>query len=90
MKANDFRLVGYIGVVLGALLLSGGLFASSYYEVHTGLFNFSTVVYPYSQYAAGLVVSGLVLLVVGGVFLWRASQEVSSSVVSEVPKPPDF
>jgi len=91
MKKSDFQLIGYIGTVLGAFFLFGGLFASSYYEVHSYLFNLgSYAVYPYAQYSGSLIVAGIVLLVVGLAFLWRAKQDTTGQKTSsEVPKPPE-
>jgi uncharacterized membrane protein len=77
-------LIGYIGVVLGAIFLGGGIFASVYYEVRRGLL-FYYEVYPYAQYSGTLLVAGIILLVIGLAFLWRAKQEGS-----EVPKPPQI
>jgi lysylphosphatidylglycerol synthetase-like protein (DUF2156 family) len=73
LKKSDFQLVGYIGTVLGAIFLVGGIFAASYSEVRGWLFPYT--VYPYAQYAANLIVAGIILLVVGAAFLWRAEQE---------------
>jgi len=83
MKKSDFELIGHIGFVLGAILLTGGTFASSYCEVRGWLIHYA--VYPYAQYSGTLLISGIVLLVIGLEFLWRAKQESS-----EVPKPPQI
>lgn len=85
MKKSDFQLIGYIGVVLGTILLAGGIFASSYYEVR-GWFIYYEV-YPYAQYSVTLLISGIVLLVIGLAFLWRAKQE-SAPTQTILPKPP--
>lgn len=86
MKKSDFQLIGYIGVVLGAILLAGGIFASSYYEVRGGWLIYYAV-YPYAQYSVTLLISGIVLLVIGLAFLWRAKQE-SAPTQTTLPKPP--
>jgi ABC-type antimicrobial peptide transport system permease subunit len=88
MKKSDFQLIGYIGTVLGALFLFGGIFASSYYEVHRGVFGYTYATYPYTQYSGSLLVSGIALLVVGLAFLWRAKQE-GAPTQATLPKPPD-
>jgi len=85
MKKSDFQLIGYIGFVLGAILLAGGVFASSYYEERGWL---HWVVYPYTQYSVTLLISGIALLVVGLAFLWRAKQEEAPTRTT-LPKPPD-
>jgi len=89
LKKSDFELIGYIGTVLGALFLVGGIIASVYYEVHHGLL-WDYAVYPYAQYSGSLLVAGIVLLVIGLAFLWRAKQEVTmQKVAPQVPKPPE-
>lgn len=85
MKKTDYQLIGYIGAVLGAIFLVGGLFASTYYEIRQGLL-FSYAVYPYAQYSGSLILAGIVLLVIGLAFLWRAKQEEGEIAP---PKPPD-
>ena len=70
MKKSDFQLIGIIGTVLGVLFLAGGVFATVYFET-TWIF----VEYPYAKYAPSLLIAGIILLVVGVAFLWRASQE---------------
>lgn len=84
MKKSDFQLIGYIGVVLGAIFLGGGIFASAYYEVRGWLIPYA--VYPYAQYSVSLIVAGIILLVIGLAFLWRAKQEEGEIAP---PKPPD-
>jgi hypothetical protein len=86
LKKSDFQLIGYIGFVLGAILLAGGVFASSYYEVRGWLISYA--VYPYAQYSVTLLISGIALLVVGLAFLWRAKQE-GAPTQTTLPKPPD-
>ena len=68
------HLVGYIGTFLGATFLVAGLYTATYYELVLG-FRFGWITYPYAQYSAGLVISGIVLVVMGviGLFMWRAS-----------------
>jgi len=85
LKKSDFQLIGLIGTILGLLFLFGGMFASTYYEVRHGLFGYTYTEYPYTQYSATLFVAGVVLLVVGLAFLWRASQE---KIAPQVPPPP--
>ena len=91
-KRSDFQLIGYIGTVLGALFLVGGVFAYSCSETHCNVIipTFCTTEYPYREYAAGLLVAGVVLLVVGLAFLWRAEQEKpTQKAILQVPKPPE-
>lgn len=87
MKKTDYQLIGYIGVVLGAIFLVGGLFASIYYETRQGLI-WAYKLYPYAQYSGSLLVVGIVLLVIGLAFLWRAKQE-GAPTQATLPKPPD-
>ena len=76
MKKSDFQLIGYIGTILGAFFLVGGVFAQMYYEVHRSpIIEFYWTVYPYQKYAGSLLIAGIVLLVIGLTFLWRAKQK---------------
>jgi hypothetical protein len=91
MKRSDFQLIGYVGTVLGALFLVSGIFASVYFVVHRSLIiDYYWVEYPYQKYAGSLLVAGIVLLVVGLGFLWRAKQEKEAQKVApQVPTPPE-
>jgi hypothetical protein len=76
LKKTDFQLIGYIGTVLGAIFLAGGIFAQTYYEIHrSSIIEFYWKVYPYQKHAGNLLIIGVVLLVIGLAFLWRAKQE---------------
>lgn len=65
MKKSDFRLIGLIGTILGAIFLVAGLYAASYYELTLIWGGYTHIAYPYAQYSGGLVISGIVLLIVG-------------------------
>jgi len=90
MKKSDFQLIGYIGTVLGILLLVGAvatyslanmyLRPSGYYDGKLGR--------AYLNYSVILCVAGLVSLVIGLAFLWRAKQE-GTPTQATLPKPPD-
>jgi len=83
LKKSDFQLIGYIGTVLGVIFLVCGIFAASYSE-------YLGVYYPYAKYSVPLLTSGIVLLVIGLAFLWRATQEVTTQKVTpQVPKSPE-
>jgi len=76
MKKSDFQMIGGIGTVLGAIFIASGLFATFYYEVRSNWF-YAFKVYPYGQYGFSLLVVGVILLVVGLAFLWRAEIKVT-------------
>lgn len=86
MKKYDFQLIGYIGVALGWICMLGGVFTSIYYVESQGLL-WWYVVYPYADYTAPLFAIGVVSLVIGLAFLWRAKQEEKEKAV--LPKHPD-
>ena len=73
MRKPDVQMIGWVGTVLGAIFIASGLFA---YEVHSSLFYYFKV-YPYGQYGFSLLVVGVILLVVGLAFLWRAEIKVT-------------
>jgi len=85
VKKADLQLIGYIGTILGVIFFTGGIFASNYYEVHE-VWLIRYAVYPYAQYSGSLTLAGIVLLVIGLAFLWRAKQEEGEIAP---PKPPD-
>jgi hypothetical protein len=70
MEKADYQMIGYVGVVLGAILLLAGIFAATYYEIRGWIIYYSY--YPYAQYSGSLIITGIVLLVIGAAFLWRA------------------
>jgi hypothetical protein len=87
MKKTDFQLIGYPGTILGILfLVSGGV--TYYYQEVTNFLGISLVSYPYRQYTESLLVVGIVLLVFGLAFLWRAEQETTTQAYPSIIPPP--
>jgi hypothetical protein len=76
MEKVDYQMIGYIGVVLGAILLLAGVYAATYYEIRGFIIYYQY--YPYAKYSVGLIISGIVLLVIGAAFLWRAEVKYCS------------
>ena len=70
MRYSDWKMISSIGLILGFLLLIGGILAYVYYEERL-----IWVVYPFRDYSAPLVISGVVLLVVGYVAGERGKEE---------------
>jgi hypothetical protein len=78
LKKSDYQLIGYIGTFLGVILLIGGGFTALYHEDYN-ILSFTVSNYRYSQYSAPLLLAGIIFLVIGVGFLWRASQELEAS-----------
>ncbi|MCJ7430045.1 hypothetical protein MUO83_02360 [Candidatus Bathyarchaeota archaeon] len=89
MKKSDFQLIGYIGFVLGALLMGGGILGYNYYtDFHVWATIGGHLADQLAQDCLVLLVAGIVLLVIGLAFLWRAKQE-GAPTQATLPKPPD-
>lgn len=73
MKKADFQLIGIIGTVLGVIFLVGAFLTQMPVYQKTILGYWAT--YPYAKYTSTFLVIGVVLLVIGMAFLWRAEQE---------------
>jgi hypothetical protein len=74
MKRSDFQVVGLLGVVLGAISLVGGMVARTFYT------------YPYSDLTIPMLLAGTILVIVGLVFLRRASQEPGEADKAPAPQ----
>jgi hypothetical protein len=78
MKRSDFQIIAFIGIILGVLLLTVGIFTATYYiEIAPNPFLFMnpTALYPYAAYSGILLGEGAVSLVVGITCAWRVRQE---------------
>jgi ribosomal protein L40E len=75
MRYSDWKMISLLGLILGFLFLIGGIFAYVYYEQRWIL-----VAYPFRDYAAPLIILGIVLLVVGYVAGERAKEEKKLAV----------
>lgn len=73
MEKNDWLLISYIFLILGAFAIVGAIICYSYYEQ---VWNWR--VYPLRDNAGLLLVVWVICLVFGGAFLWRANQEVKA------------
>jgi tRNA(Ile2) C34 agmatinyltransferase TiaS len=62
-------MIGSFGLFLGAIFLIGGVFAYFYSQRV-----FAFAIYPYRDYAAPLIIAGIVLLVIGVVTDQRAKE----------------
>jgi hypothetical protein len=91
MKKSDFQLIGYIGAGLGILLLVGAVatysLANMYLDPWGGHYD-GKLGRAYLDYSVILGVVGIISLVVGLGFLWRAKQE-GAPTQATLPKPPD-
>ena len=85
MKKADFQLIGYIGIVLGVIFIIGAILTQMpvYQETILGGY---WVTYPYAKYTITFLVIGVILLVIGIAFYWRAKQEEVEK--AKPPKPP--
>jgi len=71
MRSRDWKTIGYIGVVIGIILIAGGLFAYAY-EERTWYY---MVAYPYRQTGILLFLLGGILFALGIVILVRSPKE---------------
>jgi len=70
MKTEDWKLIAYIGLILGIVFLVGAFItAQPHWASGIGTY------YPYKDYAPPLAIAGIALLVIGMSFMWRAAQE---------------
>jgi len=69
MKKADYQMIGYIGIVLTVVFWIGATL-THYYRESIGEF-----IYPLQGYTPNFIMAGIVFLVLGVAFLWRASQE---------------
>ncbi len=74
MRSEDWKMMGYIGMVLGLIFLAGGAWIwlnVNYYFGTRGWIEY----YDYRGYSFPLLISGIVLLVLGYVTNQRAEEE---------------
>jgi protein-S-isoprenylcysteine O-methyltransferase Ste14 len=69
MKKSDYRLIAYVGVILGAIFLFAGVYASLYNEMAFELGS----IFPYVRYTPGSLMCGIVSLIISAL-MWRESQ----------------
>lgn len=74
MRSRDLETLGYIGIVIGAILIVGGLFAYAYEERVW----YYMVAYPYRQTGILLFLLGGILLALGIIILIRSHNDVKS------------
>jgi len=73
VKKRDFKLVGYLGIIVGLLFLAGGVFAFSITKLYPISFCFCIYeVHPYAQLAGTLWATGIVSIILGLLSLGRA------------------
>jgi hypothetical protein len=82
MRSADWKALGSFGLILGALLILGGLFAYFYTETRW-IFQ----VAPYRDMAAPLMIAGIFLLVLGYTGNQRAREEVKPERPPTPPSP---
>jgi len=69
MKQSDYLIISYVGVILGAIFLFAGVYASLYNEMAFELGS----IFPYVRYTPGLLICGIVSLIISAL-MWRASK----------------
>ena len=73
MKKRDFKLVGYLGIILGLLFFAGAGFAYSIKKLYPMSFCFCMYeVHPYAQLAETMVATGIVLVILGLLSIGKA------------------
>lgn len=78
MKPADWKMLGYIGLVLGFIffIIGGWIWLNA--EGYLGWSGWLEY-FQYSNYPFPLFIIGIVLLVIGFAFNWRAQQESQDS-----------
>ena len=78
VKKRNFKLVGYVGIILGLLFFAGAGFAFSIKTLHPISFCFCIYEeHPYSQLAETMVATGIVLIILGLLSIGRAHYDAA-------------
>jgi len=77
MKPADWKMMGYIGLVLGILFLIGGGWIWLNVQGYLG-WGGEYEYYAYRYYPMPLLIAGVILFVVGYAFVWRGVEEEKS------------
>jgi ribosomal protein L40E len=85
MKKSDFQLIGYIGLGLGVMLLIGAVLAYSLANMYLtpSIYYDGKLGRAYLNYSVILGVFGIISLITGLGFLWRARQETTPPAITE-------
>lgn len=74
MKAEDWKMIGYLGIVLGFLFFAIGGWIWLNVEGYMGWVGWLKYL-EYRNYPITLFTLGIVFLIVGFTFIWRATEE---------------
>lgn len=81
MQHSDWKMLSTLGIVAGALCITGGFIAYQYEATYFGPFGVITHAYPYRAYALPAGFAGAFLIVVGLLADYRAREDIKGQKI---------